>query len=268
MKLTREIRMFLASGDSGTNSLAGTSNSEVLGAFWRLRATLQGPVDPITGYVCDIQEIDYALRKRVAVNLLGAVLSSKDVRFSHTALRFDALGQAMLESHRDLSRNVKPPIVLDSVELRPSPFTWFAVYTKKLPMLILTQTFEFSAAHRLHCSSLSESENRRIFGKCANPNGHGHNYVLEVSVECDTFQPAAFPIGQLDRIVKELVIDRFDHKHLNLDCPEFAALNPSVENIARVIWGLLVDRLAPLRLCEVRVWETPKTCATYDGTDS
>lgn len=268
MKLTREIRMFLGSGAVGTNSWAGTSSSEGLGAFWRLRATVQGPVDPVTGYVCDVQEIDSALRNRVAANLLSAWSNTTDIQFSHTSMQFNSLGHAMLKSHRDLSKDLKPPLVLDSIELRPSPFTWFAVHTKKLPMLTITQTFEFSAAHRLHCSSLPESENRRIFGKCANPNGHGHNYVLEVSVECDTAQPTAFPFGQFDRIVKELVIDRFDHKHLNLDCPEFAALNPSVENIARVIWGLLVDRLAPLRLCEIRVWETPKTSATYDGTDS
>ena len=74
-----------------------------------------------------------------------------------------------------------------------------------------------------------------------------------------------FGVEERVRMVREAVIDRFDHKHLNLDCEEFAALNPSVENIARVIWGLIEKRCDSARLCSVRVWETAKTHAEYTG---
>ncbi|MBP7936663.1 MAG: 6-carboxytetrahydropterin synthase [Phycisphaerae bacterium] len=134
-------------------------------------------------------------------------------------------------------------------------------------MVDIQQSFEFSAAHRLHCATMSDEENRRVFGKCNNPNGHGHNYGLEVMVtgEPDPSTGVLLPIESLEDIVKQRVIDRLDHKHLNRDCPEFAAVNPSVENIARTIWGLLEGRMGPARLKRVRVWETPKTCAEYEG---
>ena len=136
-------------------------------------------------------------------------------------------------------------------------------------MMRLTQSFEFSAAHRLFCAELSDAENRRLFGKCSNPNGHGHNYVLEVTV-CGTHgsdKGTVTDIGHIDRVVLERVIEPFDHKNLNLECPEFAQLNPSVENIARVIWDRLNGAFTGCRLASVRVWETPKTCAEYTGGD-
>ena len=130
-------------------------------------------------------------------------------------------------------------------------------------MVSVTESFEFAAAHRLYCPSMSKEENRALFGKCANPNGHGHNYVFEVTVRGtpDATTGRIVDIQEMESIVKERIVDRFDHKHLNLDCPEFADLNPSVENIAMVIWNLLDGRLESARLSKVRVWETPKTYA-------
>ena len=136
-------------------------------------------------------------------------------------------------------------------------------------MVRLTQSFEFSASHRLHSESLSEEQNQVVFGKCANPNGHGHNYVLEVTICGTPDEPSGTltDLPRFERIVKERVIDRFDHKYLNLDCTEFRSLNPSVENIARVIWQRLEGALAPSTLASVRVWETPKTCAECTGIE-
>ncbi|NOS99093.1 MAG: 6-carboxytetrahydropterin synthase [Phycisphaerales bacterium] len=127
----------------------------------------------------------------------------------------------------------------------------------------MTYAFEFSAAHRLYCASLNAEENRRLFGKCANPNGHGHNYVLEVTVRGipDAASGVLIGLDALARIVNERVIERFDHKHLNLDCAEFAELNPSVENIARVIFEKLNGAFEPAALDCIRVYETPKTWA-------
>ncbi|RME41388.1 MAG: 6-carboxytetrahydropterin synthase [Planctomycetota bacterium] len=134
-------------------------------------------------------------------------------------------------------------------------------------MVELTRAFEFSAAHRLWSETLSDEENLRIFGKCSNPHGHGHNYVLEVTVGGTPDEVTGTLIGppELDRVVRERVIDPFDHKNLNVEVPEFCTINPSVENIARVIWDRLVEVLGPQRLARVRVWETAKTYAEYAG---
>ncbi len=134
-------------------------------------------------------------------------------------------------------------------------------------MIAVTESFEFSAAHRLACAEFSEQKNREVFGKCASPNGHGHNYVLEVTVrgQPDGVAGVVLPIERLEGVVKREVIDRFDHKHLNLDCAEFASLNPSVENIAAAIWRLLDNRFSPAKLWRVRVWETAKTYAEIEA---
>ena len=106
-----------------------------------------------------------------------------------------------------------------------------------------------------------------MFGKCNNPNGHGHNYVVEVTIsgELDGRTGAVLPLPRFEQIVSERVISLLDHKHLNLEVREFREVNPSVENIARVVWEMLVDHLVPARLHSVRVWETPKTWAEHRG---
>ena len=154
---------------------------------------------------------------------------------------------------------------LVALELGVTPCLRYTIEREQPAMVLLTQQFEFSAAHRLHCPQLSDEENRRTFGKCNNPGGHGHNYLLEVTVAGvpDATLGAVLPLPQFERLVQMLVIERLDHKHLNTDTAEFREVNPSVENIARVIWGLLDGQVAPARLHRVRVWETPKTCAEY-----
>ena len=134
-------------------------------------------------------------------------------------------------------------------------------------MVEMTYAFEFSAAHRLYCDELSEEENRRTFGRCTNPNGHGHNYVVHVTIKGtpDDRTGALVPLEEVTRTVNECVITPFDHKHLNLDCPEFAELNPTVENISSVIYDRLRDAFTPARLERVRVYETPKTYAEYEA---
>lgn len=130
---------------------------------------------------------------------------------------------------------------------------------------VIRQQFEFAASHRLDCESLSPQENRRLFGKCNNEAGHGHNYRVEVAVAIDPGSP--FSLADLEAVVSRVLIERFDHKYLNVDCAEFADLNPSVENIARVSHDLLEPELAAaaMKLRAVTVWETDKTSCTYPG---
>ena len=114
---------------------------------------------------------------------------------------------------------------------------------------------------------MTDEENRRIFGRCTNSNGHGHNYVVNVTLRGNPHQETGTltSMPEFKRIVNERVIDVFDHKHLNKDLPEFATINPSVENIARLIHEKLDGAFSPARLESIRVYETPKTYAEYTG---
>lgn len=136
-------------------------------------------------------------------------------------------------------------------------------------MIVLTRQYEFSAAHRLHNPQLSDAENRELFGKCNNPLGHGHNYVVEISILTGRDQPTLSGgnsvTGALDERVRLHVIDRLDHKNLNEEIGEFRQLNPTVENIALVIWNWLGELPLPGKLKNVRVYETPKTWADHSG---
>lgn len=127
---------------------------------------------------------------------------------------------------------------LERLRLDESPRLWAI---KTIDTMFLTRSYDFCAAHRLHSPGLPEDENERRYGKCNNPAGHGHNYTLEVTLAGEpnpqTGQLAALPA--LDQLVEETVLERFDHKHLNEDCPEFDHLIPTSENLARVIFDLL-----------------------------
>jgi 6-pyruvoyltetrahydropterin/6-carboxytetrahydropterin synthase len=124
-------------------------------------------------------------------------------------------------------------------------------------MITLTRRYHFSASHRLHSPALSAAENARIFGKCNNPFGHGHNYTLEVTVA----EPIVSILPKLDRLVAERVLSLFAHRNLNLDVPQFAHLVPTTENIALVIADLLKDQLPLVR---IHIQETDRNSFTYE----
>jgi 6-pyruvoyltetrahydropterin/6-carboxytetrahydropterin synthase len=125
----------------------------------------------------------------------------------------------------------------------------------------------FNAAHRLFRKDWSDEKNNAVFGKCNNPNFHGHNYVLEVWIE-GAIDPATGYVIDL-KIVKDLIkneiTDRFDHKNLNLDCKEFLNLNPTAENIAVVCWNLLRSELDAKYELSIKLWETENNLVEYKG---
>jgi 6-pyruvoyltetrahydropterin/6-carboxytetrahydropterin synthase len=125
----------------------------------------------------------------------------------------------------------------------------------------------FNAAHRLHNPSFDEATNKRIFDKCNNANYHGHNYVLEVWLEGDIDPDTGYVIDLkiLKEIISEEVMERFDHRNLNLDCLEFTSLIPTAENIAVVIWNYLRARIESKYQIEIRLWETDKNSVWYNG---
>ncbi len=125
----------------------------------------------------------------------------------------------------------------------------------------------FNAAHRLFRSDWTDEQNSQVFGKCSNPNYHGHNYVLEVWLEGDINPETGYVIDlkTVKDVINSEISDRFDHRNLNLDCPEFAELNPTAENIALVSWNLLRAKLPMHLALTIKLWETENNCVEYAG---
>ncbi len=134
-------------------------------------------------------------------------------------------------------------------------------------MVYLTRRAEFSAAHYYHNPEFTPEENRRIFGKCNNPHGHGHNYTLEVTVKGDINRRTGFvvDIGELKNILNREVLDAMDHRFLNKEVPEFAHQIPTTENVAIAVWNRLQPKLRIAQLHKVRVYETPDLFVDYYG---
>jgi 6-pyruvoyltetrahydropterin/6-carboxytetrahydropterin synthase len=134
-------------------------------------------------------------------------------------------------------------------------------------MVLLTRKAEFSSAHYYYNEAWSQQENEKVFGKCANRNGHGHNYTLEVTVagEIDPVSGFVVDLKALKDVMEREVIQVYDHRHLNLEVPEFRSAIPTTENIAIAIWKRLQGKIVGARLQRVRVYEMPDLFADYCG---
>jgi len=134
-------------------------------------------------------------------------------------------------------------------------------------MIYLTRKCEFSASHYYHNPQWNDEENRRVFGKCANLNGHGHNYTLEVTVkgEIDPVTGFVVDLKELKDILNHEVVEAMDHRHLNKEVPEFASTIPTSENIAIAIWRRLEQKLTVAKLHRVRLYELPDLFVDYYG---
>ena len=259
-RLTRELRFGVNDARSGPE--AGSANGYAavppvvgLGHFFALRVTLAAAeLDPASACLVDVKRIDRAVRER-AIAVVARHLRESPAAVGRLALELMA---AVGEDER----------VVD-LSLSLSPYLSVSVRSTEVPMVRFSQTFEFAASHRLHNPALSEDENRTLFGKCNNPLGHGHNYQVQVTLvgEPDPATGRVADVPAFERAVDEAVLRRFDHRHLNLEVPEFADVIPSVENIAKVTYDLLKPRFAGgrARLASVTVWETPKTWCEYGG---
>jgi 6-pyruvoyltetrahydropterin/6-carboxytetrahydropterin synthase len=143
---------------------------------------------------------------------------------------------------------------------------------KKPRKIYVTRTIEFNAAHRLFNPELSEQENDRIYGKCGSLYGHGHNYLLEITLS-GTVDPVTgymFDLKELKTILEQEITQRFDHKHLNHDVPELSGCVPTTEILAVLVWDLLEERFNTIKnrefsLHEVKIHETGKNAVRYLG---
>jgi 6-pyruvoyltetrahydropterin/6-carboxytetrahydropterin synthase len=253
--LTREVRFAINPAPDEqfrhppTNSFGGYPSLTSGGRFYTAQVTLAGQLRGDSHYLENIKTVDASVRE-----------------FLRTTEKLDALSPVQILGQLYQHLENRWPRELHSVVLALSPYCTIGFQRSEHPMMRLSQKFEFSASHRLHNPTLSDEENRRLFGKCNNPFGHGHNYELQVTLRgTPDNRGVLIELPAFERIVSETVIDRFDHKNLNLELAEFHELIPSVENIAMTIYQLLKPRFADARasLAGVTVWETPKTWCEY-----
>ena len=136
-----------------------------------------------------------------------------------------------------------------------------------MPKVTVVRRLTFNAAHRVHNPELSDLENARLFGKCNNPNWHGHNYILEVSVRGEVEQKTGYvlDLAKLKEIVGREVIDKVDHRNLNLDVDFMRGIIPTTENLAIGIWKIVVQAIAPAQLVLIRLWESENNRVEYAG---
>lgn len=245
----------------GDNGYAGVPPMRGLGRHYELTVACGGDADPATGYFINIKDIDRAVRTGAIPVLTAACAERPDAE----------PGTLLPELLRGVQAHLASPV--RSLRWHLSPYYSVEMASTDPHRVLVRQRFEFAAAHRLHCPTMTQEENRAYFGRCNNPAGHGHNYVVEPCVSVPTApQGSSFSLADLERAVTATVLDRFDHKHLNIDTVEFrtdGGLNPSVENIARVCFELLRPVVAGApggaELRCVTVWETEKTSCTYPG---
>lgn len=248
------------------NTFAARPSPLGLARHYEIIAACRGTADPRTGYVINIQDVDRAVRHAALPILADAAAdgSSADPVAIMPRL-YGPVRDAVLDTHR---------VECVGLLLRLTPYHALEMTAQSDSVVLIRAMFDMAAAHRLHCTELSDEQNRALFGKCNNPSGHGHNYRVEPQVALDPALLPAHPFTMqvLERVTDETLIRRFDHKHLNLDTPEFSeatGVNPSVENIARVFFDLLAPRIrdasAAATLRSITVWETDRTCAMYPG---
>ena len=134
-------------------------------------------------------------------------------------------------------------------------------------MIYITRKLEFCASHRLFNPEYSDEKNAEVFGLCSNPNGHGHNYVLEVTV-CGEVHPETgmvLDLKTLKKLVTDEIIDKVDHKNLNVDVPFLKDVIPTAENLAIYFWEVLEPKLQNGKLQEIKLYESPRNFVVYRG---
>ena len=259
ISLSRTVRLMIAPGQetigSSDNSFASLVSTAKLGAFYEFILHCTGTPEERTGFVESIYEMDKAVQNALAPRISAALQNAGP---SPNAILKDAMP--------GMAQHLKA--TLNRVDWLLSPTYRISMETTDMSSFLLAQQYQFAASHRLHNPEYDDKINREVFGKCCNPNGHGHNYRLEVEVRVpsDESKPGhGFSVMDLDSIVDQHVIEDYDHTYLNLDVDDFKDCNPTVENITLMCHKRLVKPLMDqgVHLHRVRLWETEKTCCTY-----
>jgi 6-pyruvoyltetrahydropterin/6-carboxytetrahydropterin synthase len=263
VRLTRKVTF--SSGHRFWNaSLSAEENKHLYGVWaspynhghnFVLEVTASGQVNGTTGMVVNIKTIDDMLQREIVSKFAQRSINDEVPGFDKKTPCLENL----LAYFRDLVRTLPEHTVLEHLRLEETP-TFFGEWSKDGDKVTLTRIYEFAASHRLQQDAVSHNENLRLYGKCNNPNGHGHNYVLEVTVGGDPDPTTGFvtDFQGLDRAVTERVLDRYDHKHLNTDVPELLGKVPTSEVVVTEIFRALEGHV-PGVLQRVRLKETDRS---------
>jgi 6-pyruvoyltetrahydropterin/6-carboxytetrahydropterin synthase len=267
-KLSRRVRFsinpFLPSDSRGSNSLSSKPAAEGLAIFLELSVELVGSVEPTTGFVVNVLDIDKMVRKYV-VPIFSERIRKDFRKCKHISL-FDIA--ELLKTSRQKLADKFGTAKVNKLSLNLNPFRKVAVDCEETgeecKMIYFSEKFEFAAMHRLWNDDFSQSRNFEVFGKCANPAGHGHNYIVEVTVKTPA-EKGQLRIGDFERTVDNNLIKLLDHKNLNADVEQLGTTNPTVENLAVFAWNRLVGKFGAALLHCVTVWENDRTCSSYLG---
>lgn len=232
-----------------------------------VEATVAGDINAKDGMVVNIVDVDRALKEAVVAPLADKHLTYEVPHFADTPPTLENI--ARFAAERFTAAFSMDTARLTRLTVWEAPTLWVTLSLENdETMVALTRSLDFAASHRLHAPALSDEENCRIFGKCNNPHGHGHNYFVEVTVtgDPDPVTGMIVDLAALDEVLDREIMGRFDHKHLNLDVPDFRDTNPTSENLTRVIWEHLEGNIpSPARLFRVVVRETERNYFEYYG---
>lgn len=263
-KLSRQVRFSInpfSPGDSdGSNSFASKPAGEGLSIFFELTVTLAGEVEPDTGFVVNVTDIDGNVRKH-AVPAFAQQIRKKFRQGKH--IGFVEITKLLKSVWGQLADKFKTAKV-EKLSLALNPFRKITVDCEDCKMSYFGEKFEFAATHKLWNDNFSDERNREVFGKCANPTGHGHNYVVEVTIKSPTGRDDIH-IGEFEKVVDEEFIKLVDHKNLNEDVQYFVKTIPTVENIAAFAWEKMAGKFGEAELYCITIWETDRTYCSYYG---
>lgn len=232
------------------------------GHDYKLEIMVRGDLDEKSGIVVNTTEIKNKATAFVEEQLDGKFLNDEVEYFGSRVPTTENLVRFIWDSLNGQLEGCK----LHRIRLHENHY--LTAEKEENSVLTLTRKYHFCAAHRLHSNHLSLEENKRLFGKCNNPHGHGHNYYLDVTVmgEPDPVTGMIMSLSELDEIVESLVLNKFDHMNLNLDTDEFKELNPTSEVVAMVIYGMLEPHIPSLY--KIGLWETEKNYFEYRVKDN
>ncbi|MCU0315310.1 MAG: 6-carboxytetrahydropterin synthase [Fimbriimonadaceae bacterium] len=267
--LTRKVA-FSSGHRYWRSSLSEEENRQLFGPWaspynhghnYVLWVTAEGEVDESNGMVVNIKWIDDVIKEKVIRPFDQKSINDEVPGFLDVAPSVENL----LFNLRDRLVSLPGSVTLTHLKLEETPLL-YGEWEKDSPMIKLTRVYEFAASHRLHVPALPHEENVRLFGKCNNENGHGHNYVLEVTVIGEPNEETGMlvNIDELDRVVNHLVVDRYDHHNLDLDVPELLGKNTTSEIVAQEIFNHLDGKL-PAKLSRIRLFETARNVFEVTG---
>jgi 6-pyruvoyltetrahydropterin/6-carboxytetrahydropterin synthase len=263
-RLGRQIRFsinpFLPQDALGYNAYSSKPAGEGLALFLQLDVELVGPVHPETGFIINVVEIDKAARDHAvpifAEHVRAGYRTGRHIGLDTIVHLLDLAWQHLAGKFGDAR--------IDRLTLRLNPFRKITMDEKTSTTICFSEKFEFAAMHKLWNDDFTDQQNFEVFGKCANPTGHGHNYVVEVTVKVPA-DGSGFQMGAFQQVVDSQLIEAIDHKNLNADVPAFAKTIPTIENLAAFAWSRLVGRFIGATLDSVTVWESDRTYCTVSA---